>query len=55
MWINVMDPYIVAGIIIMGVLTFGAYLVHGIYKMRTHDPSINTDQILDAIIPKPPQ
>lgn len=47
-----MDPYIEAGIVIFITLGMGVLLVYRMYLDRTHTPTIDTDKILDSIIPR---
>jgi len=46
------EPYIVAGAMIILVLAMGGYLVYRIYEKRTSCPSVSPDAIIDALIPK---
>jgi len=50
-----MDPYISAALVIFIMFAVGIGLVYRIYTHRTHTPSIDTDKILDNLIPKPPE
>lgn len=47
------EPYIVAGVVIVLVIAMGVTLLKRMYDNRTHNPSINVEKLLDAIIPKP--
>jgi len=48
------DVYIITGGICIAIFAMGAILVWNVYRTRTRVPSVNADDILESLIPKPP-